>query len=196
MEPRGHGSSSSEEGSLTLLLGPMFAGKSTTLLKEYDNVGEERALLLVWDGDHRSRGHVTSHDGASRQATSVSSIMEARSLSQYEEKSFIFIDEGQFYPDLYDGVLAMVFQDARDVWVAGLSSDAKGRCFTNVCELLPCANHRLFLTGECSTPGCQCPSTHTFRHADPDGNLGQIQVGGSEMYAPLCTKCYLHASRR
>jgi len=104
---------------LELILGPMFSGKTTTLLTR----AKGRTLIV-------------NHAFAAAMKCSV-----LPKVSGYDS---VLVDEAQFFTSL-DGVEDL----APNVVVAGLSGDYRRKPFGKILELLPKADKVTFLTALC-----------------------------------------------
>jgi thymidine kinase len=92
----------SKSGNLILILGPMFAGKSTRLLEMINdyNVKGKKTIVIKYDCDNRysDEDKLVTHDRKEYPATPANAIQPLiESLSEYD---VIAIDEGQFYSDV------------------------------------------------------------------------------------------------
>lgn len=96
----GTGPSEVSEGSIDLVIGPMFAGKTTELIRRVRrNVAASKKCLLVkYKGDNRYTEDpvLSTHDNIHMAAKAVSTLVEvSNSVWHYD---VIAIDEGQFFP--------------------------------------------------------------------------------------------------
>ena len=88
------------EGSIDLVIGPMFSGKTTELIRRVRrNVAASKKCLLVkYKGDNRYTEDpvLSTHDNIHMAAKAASTLMEvSNSVWHYD---VIAIDEGQFFP--------------------------------------------------------------------------------------------------
>ena len=90
-------------GELHLIFGPMFAGKTTTLINEARNISNSNILCINHSTDNRysENTFITSHDNIQIPCIAMSSlkIIFENNISNI---NYIFINEGQFFPDLFD----------------------------------------------------------------------------------------------
>ena len=92
-------------GRIDLIIGPMFSGKTSELLRwvRRHKFGGKKVLLVKHKRDVRWAGgsSIATHCGSTSQASIVASTMaqvaEATTQGQYD---VIAIDEGQFFPDI------------------------------------------------------------------------------------------------
>lgn len=92
-------SSMSEVGQIELILGPMFAGKSTELLRRTRRFAQyKKCLLVAYKGDERysADAAVITHDRSEMKAKSVERLSQVENAAH--AYSVIGIDEGQFFP--------------------------------------------------------------------------------------------------
>ena len=174
-------------GELTLFVGPMFAEKTNSLIKEilYRTYfsEEEPAAVYAPSFDQRYGGcDITSHTGLRVQATRVSSVRDVHSTGF----RWIFFDEVQFFtPPHFEGNLIDRIRQIRaegcDVFCAGLDMDYLGRGFEVTGQLMAEASSLHRLTARCQC--CGAPATHTARLAP---GRRRFEIGAAESYAPMC----------
>lgn len=180
--------------SLTLIIGPMFAGKSSAILQRV-----RRAQVLGWKHlvvtcaiDTRydiSGSRIVTHDHAGVEALGVKVLKGVRDLAEYKEARLIIVEEGQFLPDLYDFVLGAVEEDGKEVVVVGLDGDSDRRPFGKVLDLIPLSDEIVRITSLCKR--CGDGTAALFSALVSGTKEGQVHVGGADMYEPLCRKHYL-----
>jgi len=151
---------------LTLILGPMYSGKSTELLKYRD----ANTLIINHSYDTRTDG-VSTHDGFELPARKC---MELPDCSGYDT---VLIDEAQFFDSL-DGVENL----AKNVVVAGLSGDYLQQPFGKILDLIPKADKVIFLTAKCLC-GEAAPFTKRI-----SGGTNVISV--DSRYIAVCGECF------
>ncbi|KAF4144839.1 Thymidine kinase domain-containing protein [Phytophthora infestans] len=141
------------EGSLQLIIGPMFSGKSTELIRRIHRYQHAKLDCLVvkylFDTRH-SEEMLSTHDKVFVEAMPVQALAEVRPF--LKEYDVIGIDEGQFYPDLVE-----FCQEAANlgkvVVVAALDATFERKAFDNVIELIPTAEKVIKLNAICSSCG-------------------------------------------
>ena len=179
---------------LDLILGPMFAGKSSAVIAR---VRRARALgwstlLLTSDLDTRyqaSACHVITHDKDSVSAVGVKGLMSCLGTPEYTEARLIVIEEAQFFIDLVAFVVHAVEKAGKDVVVVGLDGDSDRRPFGALLELVPLADTVTKLTALCKR--CGDGTEALFSAALKGTAKPQVHVGGEESYEPLCRRHYL-----
>ena len=178
-------------GHLTLIMGCMFAQKTTELLRQirrFESIGY-KVLVVNYEADTRyGKDCIASHDVDKHPATCVgrlADIDEKVTLSDYD---VIVIDEGQFFPDLFDEVTRLADTQPLHIIVCGLDGDSERRPFGDMLRLIPHAEKVERLTAYCAV--CRDGTTAHFskRFVASDG---QVAVGAGDMYRPVCRRHFL-----
>ena len=182
---------------LDLILGPMFAGKSSALIARV-----RRARALGWktllltsalDTRYGIVGDVVTHDKDRASAVGVKGLMTCLGTPEYTEARLIIIEEAQFFVDLVAFVQYAVEKDGKDVVAVGLDGDSDRRPFGSVLELVPLADTVTKLTALCKRcgDGTEALFSAALKGAGASAEKPQIHVGGEESYEPLCRLHYL-----
>lgn len=140
--------------SIQLLLGPMFAGKTSELLRlgrRHELAG--RKVLYVkhlMDVRYMDGCYLHTHDGVKRDA------IACRRLGDIEEefhnnggKDVVCIDEGQFFEDLEQICLELASIHQKHVIVAALNATFRQRLFSSVAKLIPLVDDVQWLKAVC-----------------------------------------------
>jgi thymidine kinase len=186
-------------GRIEVIMGPMFAGKTTEMLrrvKMYRHAGK-RCLVLKSKVDDRHKDdngklkeRVITHDGYEMDAVVCEKISDAFTfcVGPDDKHEVIAIDEGQFFPDLAKSCDTLA-NYGRIVLVACLSGSFERKFFGDVDALLPLADKVSMVRGICSV--CR-KNKAPFTKVRKAGSVGpsSIKVGGSESYVPVCRQCY------
>ena len=172
--------------SLRLVVGPMFAGKTTEIqavIKRYKFVGRQ-VLVIKPAMDNRYSGDsaIVSHDQVSLEAISVHALKDALELAEFKTASVIAIDEAQFFTGLREFIEASI-ESEKDVIVVGLDGDAEGHPFTEVLELVAIADSVDKKTALCVHCGSPAMFTCSLKKRE-----NRLEVGGADMYEPTCRK--------
>ncbi len=180
--------------SLTLIIGPMFAGKSSAILQKV-----RRAEILGWkhlvltnriDVRYDTSGsQIVTHDHAGMDAYGVTKLEEVFPTDRYTEARLIVIEEAQFFTDLYSFVLKAVEEDGKEVVVVGLDGDSDRKPFGQILEVLPLADEVIRLSALCKR--CGDGRAALFSALVRGVKQGQVHVGGADMYEPMCRKHFL-----
>lgn len=182
-----------QTGHLTVLLGCMFAQKTTELIRRirrFRSIGYS-VLVVNFVGDDRygqGLNEITTHDQDKQEAVKVSKLEQVDGIVRKGTTKVIVIDEGQFFPDLVKYVSEWVDSAGLQVVVAGLSGDSERRPFGDILRLVPLADEFVQLTALCSL--CKNGTVAQFsKYLGVDvKNENQIAVGGLERYIPVCRR--------
>jgi thymidine kinase len=175
-----------QKGRIELIIGPMFAGKSTELIRRVRRYSRTRknCLVIKYKADTRySVESVSTHDRVEHRAESCSELKEVDHL--LEGMDVVAIDEGQFFPDLLN-FSDRVANSGRIVIIACLDADFLRKPFGDVCNLVPRAELITKLTAVCNR--CTADAAFTLRTTNA---TQQELIGGAEMYEPVCRSCHL-----
>ncbi len=179
--------------SLQLILGPMFAGKSSELLgtiRKYKAIGwPVFAITHTLDKRYSNQAEIVSHDEERFPALAVSDFYGLFDHPDYRAAKLIIIEEAQFFHGLRDFVLTAVERDEKDVICVGLDGDAERRPFGEILQLIPYCDSVVKRHAFCRR--CREPTPALFTYRTSEENT-QVVVGGAERYEPLCRKHYLN----
>ena len=100
-------------------------------------------------------------------------------------KKIILINEGQFFPDLYDTVIKMI-KDNKKVYIAGLDGDFQRKKFGQMLDLIPLCDTITKLTSLCNI----CKNGNLGIFSKRITNEIEQTVIGSNNYIPVCRTCY------
>ena len=183
-------------GSVHLILGPMFAGKTTRLLERVKQLEESvsaNVLLLKSDKDTRyAKDKVVTHDGRGRECFPVKSlelevVVKTVGERKWNECDVVAVDEAQFLTNLYEFCRVAADEHDKIVLVAGLNGDFKRETFGEVQETLPLCDSVTKLTAR-----CKCGRPALFSKRIVNVGDGQELVGGADKYLPACRRCFLN----
>lgn len=183
-------------GSVHLILGPMFAGKTTRLLERVKQLEESvsaNVLLLKSDKDTRyAKDKVVTHDGRGRECFPVKSlelevVVKTVGERKWNECDVVAVDEAQFLTNLYEFCRVAADEHNKIVLVAGLNGDFKRETFGEVQETLPLCDSVTKLTAK-----CKCGRPALFSKRIVNVGDGQELVGGADKYLPACRRCFLN----
>lgn len=177
-------------GSLHIITGPMFSGKSSTLIAVYNRINRASSLCFNHQLDCRysEANEIMTHDLVSVTGSSIRHITDIRNHPDYHSTSHIFIDEIQFFSNIRDPILHMVEKDHKHVYLAGLLVDINRHLFGEVHTLLGCADSVDFRTAtRCSL----CEKEGLFSKSKKPANK-IVEVGQADKYVVLCRCHYLN----
>jgi len=182
-------------GSLFLYLGPMFSGKTTKLIQIYKTrtyIGKKVAVLNYSQDRRYSDSMLSTHDQLMIPCIFIDSLREIWENPQndfysvIQDADTILINEGQFFPDIFEIVIDMIEDAGKEVHICGLDGDFQRRTFGSLLQLIPYCNSVEKLNALCAD--CRDGTVAIFSHRI--SSESQQVVIGSDNYKPLCRDCY------
>lgn len=187
-----------QRGSLEVICGSMFSGKSEELLRllRRAEFAKQKIIAFKHEMDKRSQAScITSHDGTLRLAhpmgSSHEALCEMLRLASHEDIDVVGIDEVQFFPREILTVIFRLIDRGKRVIVAGLDRDFRGEPFGIVPYLMASCENLTKLRAICSL----CSDEASFTQRLIDGKPAKyddalILVGASECYQARCRNCF------
>ncbi|XP_034701155.1 thymidine kinase [Vitis riparia] len=180
-------------GEVHVIVGPMFAGKTTALLrriKSESNNGRNVAMIKSSKDTRYATDSIVTHDGVKFPCWALpdlSSFRQKFGAEAYEKLEVIGIDEAQFFEDLYDFCCEVADHDGKTVIVAGLDGDYLRRSFGSVLDVIPLADSVTKLTARCEL--CGKRAFFTLRKIE---EMQTELIGGADIYMPVCRQHYVN----
>ena len=174
---------------LTIVMGPMFAGKSTFIINKTRILLSTEFIALKPSIDNRYGDvEIVTHNKEKINALSVESLYEFFSKVSIKKYNYIFIDEAQFFDDLEKAINFLDYiKYEGNIFVCGLSGDFKRKPIGEIHNLISMADNIIHLKGKCFR--CDRESSFSLKL---EGTDSQIEVGGADKYQPVCGSCYQH----
>ena len=185
------------QGRIEIILGCMFSGKSTEIIRRKRQLNSINKKVMVIKHSSDKRYHtddVISHDQMSMNCFSLTNLMIIHSIQNlkkiFSNSEFIIIEEAQFFPDLFEFVTQAADEYNKCVIVAGLDGDFQRNPFGNsdLLRLIPHAEEVIKLKGYCQLCNDLTPASFTRRIIN---STEQHLVGGKESYIPVCRKHHI-----
>jgi len=177
-------------GYLELILGPMFSGKTTQIIqhyKSYSYIGKKVAVINYAEDKRYHDSLLSTHDQIMIPCILVKNLTDIVNDEVIVNADVILINEGQFFPDIYEIVLEFVEKQQKTVYICGLDGDFKRNKFGKLLDLIPYCDKVNKLTSFCSK--CRNGKNGLFS-CRVTKETEQIVIG-SDNYKPLCRDCYL-----
>jgi thymidine kinase len=181
--------------SLDIVLGPMWAGKSSYIIgkiRRYKAIGWHVIVITNPLDERYGTQMVSSHDKEKIPARAIRDLSLLYEESNYKDAQLVVIEEAQFYTGLYEFVKTAVERDGKHVVCVGLDGDAQRNPFGELLQLIPLCDNVEKIKSLCVDCGDGTPALFTYRLSS---SQEQIQVGAENAYAPLCRKHYLEKKR-
>jgi thymidine kinase len=174
-------------GSLEVICGPMFAGKTSLLLQRLHaaQCAGQTTLAFKHASDTRYHAaHLATHDGKQMPALAVSDPIEL--VARIGKAQVIAIDEAHFFGGWLWDIVVPVLRDRRTLIIAGVERDHTGKPFEPFPRLLVEADTVTKLSGPCAV--CGKPAIHSQRM---NSDNARVVVGGNDLYQARCRECFL-----
>ena len=175
---------------IVLILGPMYSGKSTELIKRVRRhyVSKQNCQLIKYDADSRYGDQITVcthdlHTSGDIPCISFGKYIDLSKVEDIDSLDVVGIDEGQFYSNLAE-VCLQLSDEGKTVYVSALNGTYKKQLFSTVADLIPHCDAIIYLTAVCD----RCHKDAVYSHrtvANEDIEL----IGGTDSYIALCRKC-------
>jgi thymidine kinase len=180
--------SNNKHGTLKLVLGPMFSGKTTELIRDIRllKIIQKTALVIKPLIDNRYSNDMIASHNLEKEKSVCSSNLETLDIL-VKEYDTVIIDEGHFFPDLKKYVLKWVNEYGIHIIVGGLDGDYKREPIGQILELIPHCDNFMKFNSLCKMCNDGTPAIFTHRKI---ASQEQVLVGGSETYEPLCRTHY------
>ena len=192
-------------GYLELIIGPMFSGKTSRLVEVYNQCKFCNISVAVINhsiDDRYDEELLSTHDKIKIPCIKTEKLFDVWadniSLEDNIDKiprihdkfklatsSVILINEGQFFPDLFEFV-NILLKEKKKVYVCGLDGDFERKKFGYILDLIPLCDQVRKLTSLCSICKNGTPGIFSMRLT----NEKEQTLVGSENYIPVCRKCY------
>ena len=114
-------------GSIHLILGPMYSGKTTELLRLYRRyqIANQKCVLIKFEEDNRyDKNKVVTHDMIQYDAIKATFLSQIIQHPQIIDADVICIDEVQFYADAHH-ICDTWANNGKIVIASGLNGDYK-----------------------------------------------------------------------
>ena len=181
-----------KKGKLTVIAGPMFAGKTTkliTLYRVFKQHGNKVLCFKAEGGEVKNLvGETNSHDARPLKVAFIDKdrpeiILKAVKKARAKK---VLIDAIHFFPERKTKkVIFKLLDQGIDVVVNGLYYDYKRRYFRLVHDLFDLADERIELFGVCEK--CGGRAKHTERIA---GGKRKLEPTTTAQYIPVCSACH------
>ena len=159
---------------LRITLGPMYAGKTSALMRDYDECIGSKIIIdynIVSVTDYSTS--LYNHDN--KQAVCI----KRKKLGSYIQDN-IFINEAQFFPNLS---IFVKENHTKNIYIYGLDGDFQRNPIGQILELIPLCDTITKLHSK-----CLCGNKAIFTHRVSNETE---QYMPHAKYIPCCRVCYL-----
>lgn len=183
------------QGYLELIIGPMYSGKSTELLKNI-NVYKflEKKMIAINHKINNRYGTIgisTHNNEIYDNCIIVDKLSDFEKNEQFKDTEIIIIEELQFFEDAFETITKWCDIYHKKVIAAGLDGDFERKPFGDVLKLIPHANSLKKLNALCSK--CKNGTEACFSKRITESK-DKTLVGSIDVYIAVCRKHYLEDS--
>ena len=175
-----------QKGSIEVICGSMFSGKTEELLRRLKRAEFAKLSIAVFKPNvdiRYDREKVVSHDSNTIVSHAIKSPKEI--LTLVSAVKVVAIDEAQFFSDELLDVCNTLANKGKRVIVAGLDMDFLGNPFGVMPNLLAIAEHITKVHAICID--CGGIANNSYRLTK---NKELVQLGQKDEYKPLCRQCF------
>lgn len=204
--------STNQSGYLEIILGSMYSGKTSRLVEIYKQCQFCNISVAVINHsiDNRYDDELLStHDKIKIPCIKTEELIDLYcdvlnvelALNEFEStprlkdkcrvmtSEVILINEGQFFPDLYEFVIKLL-NHKKKIYICGLDGDFERKKFGQILDIIPLCDKVEKLTSLCSI----CKNGKKGIFSMRITNEKEQTVVGSENYIPVCRECYSYES--
>lgn len=180
-------------GTIEVICGPMFAGKTEELIRRVKRLEYAKKKVVLFKpqiDDRYEKSFVVSHNHNKALCVNINT---AKDMLEYvkEDTDAVVIDEFQFLDDEAVDIALYFASIGKRIIVSGLDKDFRGEPFTNMPRILALADSVTKLTAICMKCGEPATCTQRLVNGIPANyNDPQILVGASESYEARCANCH------
>lgn len=177
-------------GSIHIILGCMYSGKTTYLIAEYQKYKMKGIPCICinhsLDPTHEKQNTLRSHDGIEIPTITVTNFDEIDNETITNAR-VILINEAQFFKNLKEFAVNCAENMNKIVIVAGLDGDYKRDKFGEILDLIPYAEagHVVKLPALCEFCNECVDASFSLRVTEE-----QDQISVHSKYVPVCRKHY------
>lgn len=168
-------------GSINLILGPMFSGKTTELINRYNRymIGGKKCLMIKYIGDDRyDQKMIVTHNNIRVDAISCKLLGEYDDI--VKNYNVVCIDEIQFYEDA-DLMCDKWANDGIIIEACGLNGTFNRTEFKVISKLIPLIENLTYVKAICKHNGNDAHYSH-LSIDKTNINNSEIIIGGNDKY--------------
>lgn len=185
-------------GFLSIILGPMWSGKTSKLVEIYKQCTfcNINVLPINYIDDTRygeGCDKMATHDERVIPCTKVKELKDISNIcndennKKFMDAKVILINEGQFFSDIKDWVMCAVEKHKKHVYICGLDGDFKRNKFGELLDLIPVCDKVEKLSSICLV--CKKRPAIFSHRTVKSKSSSQVLIGTTE-YMPLCRECF------
>jgi thymidine kinase len=179
------------KGKIEVITGPMFAGKTTELLRRLERYSLAGKNVVVCKPviDTRTGEYVTTASNRAQIKYPVFKIpvRPAKHLIPYADT--IAFDEAQFFGETIVPLCCTCRREGKTVIISGLDMDHLGMPFGYMGQLMAISDTVTKLTAVCKC-GREAIFTQRLSDGRPVHDEEIVKIGDKDIYEPRCSQCY------
>ena len=184
-----------KKGSLEVICGPMFSGKSEELIRRLRRAKIAKQAVAVFKhiiDDRYDIENVTSHNGTKLLAHATDNGAHLLAKVQREKYAVVGIDEIHFYTDDIINAICTLVENGTRVIVAGLDMDYRGVPFGPMPTLLAIADSITKLKAICTNCGAEAHFSQLLENNKPaTANTGPLVIAAAaDTFTARCRSCH------
>lgn len=180
-------------GSIVVICGSMFAGKSEELIRRARRALYAKKKVQVFKPSIDNRydeSMVVTHMGVKHEAMPVKNVRDLANCIE-RETEVVLIEEAQFFDPSLTHLAVKLADEGKEVILAGLDQDFRREPFGPMPQLMAVADEVVKLRAICMS--CGAPASHTYRQIDGkpahrDDPI--VLIGATEAYEARCRNCF------
>src|SRR5215204_6568334 len=180
-------------GSLTVITGSMFSGKSEELIRRIRRTLYAHRSVQVFKHALETRSDLTeirTHNGVLHEAVAVFTSEDLLERTE-ETTDVVAVEEAQFFDEGIVDACRRLADEGHDVIVAGLDMDFRGQPFGPMPALLAGADEVVKLRAICARCGRDASRSQRLIDGEPaPASAPTILVGAQESYEARCRHCH------
>ncbi|HEX9081832.1 MAG TPA: thymidine kinase [Holophagaceae bacterium] len=175
------------QGSLEVICGPMFSGKSEELIRRIKRAIIARQRVQVFKPALDDRYDVSSIASHSQRKHEAIPVKDSGEILEHllPDTEVVALDEVQFMDEGLIPIIEGLANRGVRVIAGGLDQDSNGEPFGIMPILLAKAEYVTKLQAICMVCGAQAGRTQRLVHTG-----GQVLVGAAEAYEARCRHCH------
>ena len=179
---------------IEIILGPMFSGKSTELMRRCSRkeVIGKKVCYINHTFDTRTGDFVQTHAQHRKDAIKLSKLHDIMD-DKFNEADVFGIDEAQFFPDLYDFVLKCE-ENNKTVIMSGLDGDSNRKPFGQILSCIPLCDSVVKLTSMDMIDKDESEGIFSLRISNTITD--QVLVGAQDKFLAVSRKNYLQSLKK
>lgn len=178
-------------GEIILIMGPMYSGKTTTLISKLERFKRTGKTILVIkykdDLRYTNEKKLVSH---AKNEFIANDTVYVRSLSEISDErislyDIIGIDEGQFFSDIT--TVNKWANINKKIYISALNGTYNQMNFKGFEQLYPYVDNIILLNAICAV--CNINDAPFTYKLISNESIEQIDIGGDEKYMAICREC-------